>query len=72
MPAKGAIMNKMPRKKTDRKLVVDHAVLLISSHTGPQNLNLPKLGSIREIQHRAETMTPILKEILDFRPSPHW
>jgi hypothetical protein len=72
MRAKGAIMNKMPRRKTDRKLVVDHAVLLISGYTESQNLNLPKLGSIREIQHRAETMTPVLREILDFRPSPHW
>jgi hypothetical protein len=64
-------MNKMPRKKIERKLVADHAVLLIS-HTETQNLHLPKLGSIREIQYRAETVTPVLKEILDFRPKPHW
>jgi hypothetical protein len=55
-------MNKLPRKRTHRKLM---AVEL-------QNLHLPKLGSIGEIQHRAETMTPVLKAILDFRPSPHW
>jgi len=65
-------MNKLPRRKTDRKLVADHAVLLIGGHAESQNLHVPKLGSIREIQHRAETMTPVLKEILDFRPLPHW
>jgi hypothetical protein len=27
---------------------------------------------IEEIHHRAETMTPLLKEILAFRPQPHW
>jgi hypothetical protein len=27
---------------------------------------------IEEIHLRAETMTPLLKEILDFRPPPHW
>lgn len=64
-------MNKMPRKKTDRKIMADHAVLL-TGHVESHNLHLPKLGSIREIQHRAETVTPILKEILDFRPLPHW
>ena len=65
-------MNKLPRKKTDRKLVAGHAVLLIGSHAGSHNLHLPRLGSIRVIQYRAETVTPVLKEILDFRPLPHW
>jgi hypothetical protein len=65
-------MNKVPRK-VEQKLVADHAVLLISSHTELPNLNLPKrCGTIREIQYRAETMTPVLKAILDFRPPPHW
>jgi hypothetical protein len=27
---------------------------------------------IEEIHQRAETMTPLLKEILDFRPPPRW
>lgn len=66
-------MNKVPRKKIEQKLVTHHAVLLISSQTESHNLNLPKrCGSIREIQYRAETVTPILKEILEFRPPPHW
>jgi hypothetical protein len=65
-------MNKLPRRKTNRKLVDDHAVLLISGHAESQNFHLPRLGSIPEIQHRAETVTPVLKEILDFRPLPHW
>jgi hypothetical protein len=63
---------KMPRKTIERKLVTDHAVLLISSQSEPRNLHLPRLGSIREIQYRAETVTPVLKEILDFRPPPQW
>ncbi len=25
-----------------------------------------------EIQKRAETVTPVLKQILEFRPAPHW
>jgi hypothetical protein len=65
-------MNKMPRK-VEQKLATEHAVLLMSSHTESPNLNLPKhCGSIREIQHRADTVTPVLKEILDYRPSPKW
>ena len=26
----------------------------------------------KEIDIRAQTVTPLLKEILDFRPRPHW
>ena len=26
----------------------------------------------KEIQSRAETITPVLKQILELRPSPHW
>ncbi|MGO8765018.1 MAG: hypothetical protein ACLQSR_07785 [Limisphaerales bacterium] len=25
-----------------------------------------------KIQHRAETITPMLQQILEYRPSPHW
>jgi hypothetical protein len=25
-----------------------------------------------EIQQRVETVTPVLKQILEFRPAPHW
>jgi hypothetical protein len=28
--------------------------------------------TIEEIRMRAETMTPVLREILEFRPEPHW
>ncbi|HEU6449150.1 MAG TPA: hypothetical protein VFV23_11995 [Verrucomicrobiae bacterium] len=27
---------------------------------------------IEEIRRRAETVTPLLKDILAFRPPPHW
>jgi hypothetical protein len=28
--------------------------------------------TIEEIHIRAETVTPLLREILDFEPAPHW
>jgi hypothetical protein len=28
--------------------------------------------TIDEIQNRAEAISPLLKELLDFRPPPHW
>jgi len=65
-------MNKMPRKTKERKLAADHSVSLAGSHAELQKFHLPKSGSIREIQYRAETVTPVLKEILDYRPSPRW
>ena len=35
--------------------------------------NFCKPGSFaKEIHIRAETITPLLKEILEFRPRPHW
>jgi hypothetical protein len=27
---------------------------------------------VDDIQNRAETITPLLKELLDYRPPPHW
>ncbi|HEY1661189.1 MAG TPA: hypothetical protein VGI03_02115 [Verrucomicrobiae bacterium] len=27
---------------------------------------------LREIQNRAETITPVLKQLLDFHPTQHW
>jgi hypothetical protein len=27
---------------------------------------------IEEIHHRAETISPLLQELLEFRPPPHW
>jgi hypothetical protein len=30
------------------------------------------LYTIEEIHIRAETVTPLLREILDFHPAPHW
>jgi len=30
------------------------------------------LYTIEEIHIRAETVTPLLRDILDFHPAPHW
>jgi len=40
---------------------------ILPEHSGPDSLY-----SIEEIHVRAETMTPLLKEILDFHPPEHW
>ena len=62
---------RLQRHKGQRLLADPHAVLMVG-YKGPQNLHEPEFLSIEEIHRRAETMTPVLKEILDFRPSPHW
>jgi hypothetical protein len=66
-------MSTIPRTAREQKLLTDHPVLLIGSHKGPgKNRRAPDVLSIPELQHRAETMTRVLKAILDFRPHPHW
>jgi len=63
----------MPRTASEQKLLKDHPALLMVSHKGSaKNPGTPDVLSIPEIKHRAETMTPVLKKILDFRPRPHW
>jgi hypothetical protein len=66
-------MNTMLRTAREQKLLTDHPVLLIDSYKGPgKKHQVFDVFSIQEIQYRAETMTPVLKAILDFRPRPHW
>jgi len=66
-------MNTIPRTASAQKLITDHPALLMVGPKGPdKNRPVPDVLSIPEIQHRAETMTPLLKAILDFRPHPHW
>jgi hypothetical protein len=66
-------MNTTPRTASEQKLLTNHPALLIG---GPKkqgkNRRAPDVLSIPELQHRAETMTPLLKAILDYRPRPHW
>jgi len=67
------LMNAMPQKVSETKLLVDHPALLIGEHKRPaKNRRAPDVYSIPELQHRAETMTPVLVAILDFRPRPCW
>jgi len=37
-------------------------------------LSVPGTSStyLEDIRRRAETITPLLKKILDYRPPPHW
>jgi hypothetical protein len=63
-------MNAKARTGKQQKLLKDHpAALLMAGH---KDLNSTELLFIEEVHRRAETMTPLLKEILDFRPPPHW
>jgi hypothetical protein len=66
-------MNTMPQKASEQKLLTDHPVLLMVGDKGlGKKLHEPEALSINEVQRRAETMTPLLQEILDFRPRPRW
>lgn len=66
-------MRTIPRTAKEPKLLTDHPALLIGgSKESGKNRRAPDVLSIPELQHRAETMTPVLKAILDFRPHPHW
>jgi hypothetical protein len=61
-------MNTKPRREKGKKSVEDR--------TGGKmpriKLRTPVFPYIREIHRRAQMMTPVLKEILEFRPGPRW
>ena len=63
-------MNKTPRIAKESRLPVGLPALLKDHQAA--DFNLPPLPYMEEIHKRADAMTPLLKEILDFRPSPHW
>ena len=53
----------------ERKLTADDRTSVVDSHKKlGENSHSQTLPFIEEIHHRAETMTPVLKRILDFRP----
>jgi hypothetical protein len=54
-----------------RQKTAGRAKFFLADGETPENFREPTLY-IAEIHMRAETMTPLLKEILDFRPRPHW
>lgn len=64
-------MNMKPRPGKNRKRLQDHPALYLGRHRNP-GFRATKLFFIEEVHHRAETITPLLKEILEFRPPPHW
>ena len=66
-------MNAMLRTAGEQKLLTNHPALLIGDQkrSDKRHVRVDML-SIKEIQHRAETITPVLKAILDFRPRPCW
>jgi hypothetical protein len=64
-------MNVTLHKKGNVKLLAGHhARLMIDDKKSSKDT--PKLHSIEAIHHRAETVTPLLKGILDFRPPSGW
>ena len=66
-------MNAKAHKEVRRqKLLTDHTARLIGGQPANQDPPPSKFPYIDEINHRAETMTPLLKEILEFRSRPHW
>jgi hypothetical protein len=74
-PARKLIRMNATLNTSNPKLLNDVAIcsraannLLLSRHDPDPT----PFYAIEEIHIRAETMTPLLKEILDFRPPPHW
>jgi hypothetical protein len=63
-------MNATPRITQEQKLLKDHAVLLLTSSCKTSGYPATEFLYIEEVHHRAETMTPLLQELLDFRPTP--
>ena len=57
-------------------LLTDVAPRAVTSRSLPferlQDSDVKAADSIEAIHLRAEAMTPLLKEILDFHPSPDW
>jgi len=60
-------------KSGGAKAVANRSALFRANHEASGN-NPQGATSIyiEEIQIRAETVTPVLKEFLDLRPAPHW
>jgi hypothetical protein len=65
-------MNVTLHKKDKVKLLAGHHERLMIDDKKSAKDSMPKLHSIEAIHHRAETVTPCLKGILDFRPNPMW
>jgi hypothetical protein len=63
---KGGHMKKKTRKGKERKLIKNYRVSLMGSHNESPGGQTPPY--MEDIQRRADTITPVLKEILDFRP----
>lgn len=62
-------MRAISHKEKEQKLLADQP----ASPAGKESPNRRAPASyMLEINLRAHAMTPLLKEILDFRPSPHW
>ena len=72
------VMNALLMTSANPKLLADGVKLFpfvadnnesLEQHHG---LEPHQLYTIEEIHVRAETVTPLLKEILDYQPVPHW
>jgi hypothetical protein len=67
-------MNTTSRISNRPKLLADRStsVLVAGRGNSPEISREATLFFIEEIHARADAVTPLLKEILDFRPRPHW
>ena len=62
------------KRLKEPKLLSNRPVSLLKCNEEkvPENFLSLKFTYIREIQTRAETITPLLKGILDYKPAPSW
>lgn len=65
-------MNAIPRTGSRQILLECHPALLLAGGHPEPGFYTPEFLFIQEIHHRAETITPLLKEMLEFRPAPDW
>jgi len=64
-------MKVQTRKDKGRKPATDNGVSSLAGHKkGTENSSPQKSLTIEEIHRRAETMTPVLKEILEIDSGP--
>ncbi len=65
-------MNATPNKDRERKLLAGCSAPVLKDGCKSGMDVFCALKFMDEIHSRAETVTPLLKEILDYRSGPHW
>ena len=65
-------MNATAHTGREQKLLKDHPIFLLMAGQKRLDNSETEFLFIEEVHHRAETITPLLKALLVFRPPPHW